>query len=114
MELEAFELVILRRPADAREYDEETIERIQREHLAYNDSLRAAGHVVTNGPVLDQPDESLRGLTVYRTGSLEETRRLAEQDPAVRAGRLAVEVMTWWCPPGTMVRAGKTVTVPDD
>jgi len=114
VELEAFELVILRRPADAREYDEETLERIQREHLAYNDSLRAAGHVVTNGPVLDQPDDSLRGLTFYRTGSLEETRRLAEQDPAVRAGRLAVEVMTWWCPPGTMVRAGKTVTVPDD
>src|SRR5437899_11098130 len=98
MDLEAFELVLLRRPPDAPRYDEETLERIQREHLAYHDSLRAAGHVVGNGPVLDQPDESLRGIAFYRTGSLEEARTLAERDPAVVAGRLAVEVMTWWCP----------------
>ncbi|MDP9341988.1 MAG: YciI family protein [Actinomycetota bacterium] len=112
MELEAFELVILRRPPDAASYDEETLERIQREHLAYQESLRAAGRIVTNGPVLDQPDPSLRGITFYRTGSLEEARRLAEQDPAVRAGRLAVDVMTWLCPPGTMVRPGRPVSEP--
>jgi hypothetical protein len=44
--------------------------------------------VVTNGPVLDQLDESLRGLTFYGTCSLDAARRLAEQDPAVVAGRL--------------------------
>lgn len=113
MDLEAFELVILRRAPDARPYDEETLERIQRDHLAYHASLRAAGRIVTNGPVRDQPDESIRGLTFYRTGSLEETRRLAEQDPAVQARRLAVEVMTWWCPPGTMIRPGRLVSLPE-
>jgi uncharacterized protein YciI len=113
MELEAFELVILRRPPDARAYDDETLDRIQREHLAYHDRLRAEGRVVTNGPVLDQPDESLRGLTFYRTGSLEEARRLAEQDPAVIAGRLVVEVATWWCRAGTMVRPGRPVSEPN-
>jgi uncharacterized protein YciI len=113
VDLESFELVLLRRPDDPRPYDEETLERIQREHLAYLESLRAAGHVVTNGPVLDPPDPSLRGLVFYRTGSLDEARRLAEQDPAVLAGRLAVEVMTWWCRPGTMVRPGQSVSVPE-
>jgi len=113
MDIEAFELVILRRPPDAPAYDDETLDRIQREHLAYGDSLRAAGHTVTNGPVLDQPDESMRGLAFYRTGSLDEARRLAEQDPAVRAGRLVVEVMTWWCRPGTMVRPGRPIALPD-
>jgi len=104
---------MLRRPDAPRWYDEETLERIQREHLAYLESLRAAGHVVTNGPVLDPPDESLRGLVFYRTGSLDEARRLAEQDPAVLAGRLAVEVMTWWCRPDTMVRPGQSVSAPE-
>jgi uncharacterized protein len=113
VDLEAFELVILRRPADAPSYDEETLERIQREHLAYHASLRLSGHIVTNGPVLDQPDESVRGLAFYRTGSLEEARRLAGQDPAVVAGRLAVEVMTWWCPAGTMTQPGRPVPLPD-
>jgi hypothetical protein len=31
---------------------------------------------------------------------LEEARALAEQDPAVGAGRLAVEVLTWYFPRG--------------
>jgi uncharacterized protein YciI len=111
MSLEAYELVMLRRPADAPPYDDETLERIQRDHLAYHARLRAAGQVVTNGPVTDQPDESLRGLTFYRTGSLAEARRLAEADPAVRAGRLAVDVMTWYCPAGTMRRPGRPASL---
>jgi uncharacterized protein len=104
MDLEAYELVLLRRPPDAPSYDEATLQQIQNDHVAYHAELRAAGRVVTNGPVSDQADESLRGLTFYRTGSLEEARRLAMQDPAVRAGRLVVDVMRWYCPAGTMAR----------
>ena len=111
MDRDAFELVVLRRPAQPRDYDEETLANIQRGHLAYHASLRESGQVVTNGPVADQPDESLRGFTFYRTGSLDEARRLAQCDPAVLAGRLEIEVMTWYCPPGTMVSAGKAVTL---
>jgi uncharacterized protein YciI len=109
VELEAFELVLLRRPTDAPVYDEETLERIQADHIQYHAELREAGQVVTNGPLIDQPDESLRGLTFYRTGSLEAARRLAEADPAVRAGRLAVDVMHWYCPAGTMTRPGSSL-----
>lgn len=112
MELEAFELVFLRRPHDAPDYPEDVLERIQEEHLAYHDKLRKAGHVVTNGPVDDQPDPSLRGLTFYRTGSLEQTRQLAEADPAVQAGRLTVEIMTWYCGRGLMVQPGRLISQP--
>jgi uncharacterized protein YciI len=112
VDLEAFELVLLRRPAGAPDYPVDQLERVQREHLAYHARLREAGHVVTNGPVDGQPDPSLRGLTFYRTGSLDQSRRLAEGDPAVQAGRLAVEIMTWYCPAGTMSRPGRAVTLP--
>ena len=112
MDLDAYELVLLIRPADARDYDDVTLERIQREHLAFHAALRARGEVVTNGPLIDAPEPSLRGVTIYRTGSLERARELAEQDPAVVAGRLAVQVMTWWCPSGTMVRSGRAIDVP--
>jgi len=111
VDLEAFELVLLRRPENAPVYDDAELARIQSEHLAHHARLRASGQVVTNGPVQDQPDSSLRGLTFYRTGSLEEARKLAEADPAVRAGRLAVEIMTWYCPPGTMSKPGRAVTL---
>jgi uncharacterized protein YciI len=112
VDLEAFELVLLRRPDRAPDYPDEELDRIQREHLAYHARLREAGHVVTNGPVDDPPDPSLRGLTFYRTGSLDRARQLAGDDPAVRAGRLAVEIMTWYCAPGTMSRPGRAVTLP--
>ena len=111
MDLEAFELVLLRRPDSAPDYPDEEIDRIQREHLAFYAGLRASGQVVTNGPVVEQPDPSLRGLGFYRTGSIERSRELAEADPAVRAGRLAVEIMTWYCPPGTMSQPGRPVTL---
>jgi uncharacterized protein len=112
MDLEAFELVLLRRPGNAPDYPDEVLDRIQDEHVAYHAKLRDSGHVVTNGPVTGQPDSSLRGLTFYRTGSLERSRQLAEDDPAVQAGRLAVEIMTWYCPPGTMSRPGRPVSLP--
>jgi uncharacterized protein YciI len=112
VDLEAFELVLLRRPASVPDYPDEELQRIQREHLAYHARLRETGQVVTNGPVDGQPDPSLRGLAFYRTGSLERSRQLAEADPAVRAGRLAVEIMTWYCPPGTMSRPGRAVSLP--
>jgi uncharacterized protein len=113
MDLQAFELVVLRRPPDATDYDDDTLDRLQREHLAFHAELRERGLVVANGPVMDQPDESLRGLTFYRTGSCEAARAIAEQDPSVRAGRLVVEVMTWWCQPGALRLPGSPVTTDD-
>jgi uncharacterized protein YciI len=112
VDLEAFELVMLRRPPGAPDYPEVELDRIQREHLAYHARLREFGQVVTNGPVDGQPDASLRGLAFYRTGSVEQSRQLADANPAVRAGRLTVEIMTWYCPPGTMSRPGRAVTLP--
>jgi len=111
VDLEAFELVLLRTPENAPAYADAELARIQAEHLAHHDRLRKSGQVVTNGPVRDQLDTSLRGLTFYRTGSLEQALRLAEADPAVQAGRLAVEIMTWYCPPGTMSKPGRPVSV---
>jgi uncharacterized protein YciI len=113
MKLDEFQLVLLRRPPNPTEYDEEASARIQREHLTYYASLRATGAVVTNGPVRDQPDQSLRGLVIFATESLDRAREFAERDPSVLAGRLTFDLMTWWCPPDTMIRAGLPITIDD-
>ncbi len=59
-----------------------------------------------------QPGPSLRGLAFCRTGSLQRSRQLAGAGPAVQAGRLTVQITTWYCPPGTMSRPGRAVTLP--
>lgn len=57
---------------------------------------REARDIVTSGLVSGQPEGWLRGLTFCWTGSLAHARQLAGADLAVRTGRLAVEIMTWY------------------
>lgn len=109
MDMEAYELCILRTPASPAEFDEETEDRLQGQHLAYLRSLHEAGHTCGTGPLGDRPDESLRGLVFYRTGSLERARKLAEQDPAVQAGTLEPMIMTWYTSAGTFSKPGRPV-----
>lgn len=101
MEFDTWALVVLRRPADAPDLPEDELDRLQEQHLAHLAAMHEQGHLAVYGPFSDQPDESLRGMCLYRT-SLEETRSLAEADPSVRAGRLAVDVLTWWTAKGSL------------
>ncbi|MDI3286858.1 YciI family protein [Polyangium sp. 15x6] len=95
MEFEKYQLVLLRRGPRANEIPEAELAAIQKAHIAHLDKMAEEGAIVAAGPFDDQSDDSLRGLALYRVGSVEEARALAEQDPAVKAGRLRVEVMTW-------------------
>jgi uncharacterized protein YciI len=94
MEFDTYSLVLLRRGPRALEFSEAELERLQAQHLAHLDAMREGGVLLVAGPFRDQPDETFRGLCLYRT-DVDETRRLAEQDPSVHAGRMAVDVMTW-------------------
>jgi len=103
LELESYTFVLLRRPPDAPDFPEDELEGLQQQHLAHLDAMRERGALLVAGPFADQPDESWRGFCLYVT-SLEETRALTEQDPSVRAGRLAVDVFTWWTKKGALKR----------
>ena len=101
MELERYTFVLLRRPPAAPDYPEERLDEIQKQHLARLGALSERGVLLLAGPFADQPDEALRGLCIFSTG-LEETRAIMAEDPAVAAGRLAVDVMTWWTQRGSL------------
>ncbi|MFC6155245.1 YciI family protein [Kribbella jiaozuonensis] len=93
--MESLTLVLLRRPATPTDFTEDEADRIQQAHLDFLDGKRAAGVMGAAGPFRDHDDQVLRGLCVYRTG-LEEARKHAAEDPAVQAGMLEAEVITWW------------------
>jgi len=101
MELDGYSFVLLKSGPRAAEFSDNELEILQAEHLAHLDAMREQGHLLAAGPFSEQPDETLRGFCLYRTG-LEETRRLAESDPSVRAGRMAVDVMGWWTKKGSL------------
>lgn len=94
MDFDRYTLVILRRPADAPQLPEDELEAIQERHLAFNAELQDRGIMLAAGPFEDQWDESYRGISIYTT-DLEETRRIAETDPAVVARRLRFDALTW-------------------
>jgi len=62
--LDAYTIVLLRRPKDATEMSERELEALQRDHLAFNARMREAGHALVSGPFADQPDESWRGISI--------------------------------------------------
>jgi len=81
-----------------RNQNEEEAAEIQKRHLEYLSQLYTEGHTSLTGPFAD--DGEIRGIVVYNTATLKQARELAEQDPAVKAGRLEVEVHPWWSAKG--------------
>jgi uncharacterized protein len=101
-EFDSYELVILRRPADPPVFDDETRELLHAQHLGHFATMKDAGYLKVSGPLADQADESMRGICIYQVGSLAEARRLAELDPAIRAGIFEIEVLTWLTAKGAL------------
>ena len=87
-------IVHLRRGTNPPDLAEEESTALHHAHLAHLAELGRQGIIAANGPLLDQSDETIRGMSVY-TVDTTEARRLAEQDPAVRAGRFRVDVARW-------------------
>jgi uncharacterized protein YciI len=67
--------------------------KIQDGHMAHLTAMWKAGKLVLAGPLADDGD--WRGVLIYRTKTLEEAQRLANDDPAVKAGRLVVTMHPW-------------------
>jgi len=75
-------------------------EAIQKGHMANIQRLADLKKLVVAGPFGD--NGTLRGIFVFRVNSIEEARELAASDPAVQAGRLALQIHPWLVPEGIL------------
>ena len=111
--------VLLRRPADAPQMSDVELDALQARHLAYRAGLRREGVLVVNGPLGEQSDLAMRGLSIFAC-DIDEARRLSDGDPSVQAGRLTYDVMEWWVAAGTLAfpeadrQVGRRRAMPDD
>jgi uncharacterized protein YciI len=102
MDFDRFTVVMLLTPDDPPELDDAAAAELQDRHLAFLAELHDAGHLLAAGPA-GKPDQKrqIRGISLFR-GDPEESRALAEQDPAVQAGVFELEVMPWMMPAGAL------------
>jgi uncharacterized protein YciI len=75
-------------------------EELQKAHIANIVRLANLKKLVVAGPFGD--NGQLRGIFVFKVASLEEARALTETDPAVKAGRLAIDLHPWLVPEGVL------------
>jgi uncharacterized protein YciI len=94
-------IIFLIRPADAPTYSDEELDRLQIEHLTYLRGLKEEGVLIANGPLDDQTDVRMRGISIYVL-PLEEALERANDDPMVHAGRFEIRGAQWLTAAGTI------------
>lgn len=94
--------VVFLKSGPERSQSKEDAQKIQQQHMQHLEKLALQGKTSITGPMGDDGD--IRGIVVFNTATAEEARRLAEQDPAVKAGRLVVKVHPWWAAKGSKLR----------
>ncbi|MGO9560103.1 MAG: YciI family protein [Acidimicrobiales bacterium] len=99
-DFDTYELVLLLRVAEPPELDEAASDLLQSQHLGFFAKMREGGYMTVAGPIVG--GDEIAGISIYRVGSIEKARALAEDDPAVRAGRHAIRVMKWYTEKGAV------------
>jgi uncharacterized protein YciI len=85
-----------------RGHDELEAAKIQEQHLAYLAEMYQNGYTCITGPFGDEGKS--RGIVIYAVATKEKASQLANQDPAVQAGRLVVEIRPWWSMVGSTLK----------
>ncbi|MFM6975399.1 MAG: YciI family protein [Sphingobacteriaceae bacterium] len=96
-QLKQYFFVMLSRGA-YQDQDKETLRNLQNGHMAHMQQMANAGKLNIAGPFAD--NGQWRGIWIFKTESIEETKLLVEQDPMVKAGRLKYEIHPWWSQKG--------------
>lgn len=100
-EMKQYFLVLLKR-GPIRNQDSTTAAELQKGHLANIDRLFNEGKIDMAGPM--GHDGDLRGIFVFNCETYDEVVTHCATDPAIKAGRLIVEIYPWWSAKGVKLR----------
>ncbi len=96
-EMKQYWMVFLKKGPN-RDHDSTTAAEIQKKHLENIGRLADIGKILVADPFGDDGDP--RGIFIMDCKDEAEVKELCASDPAVKAGRLAVEIRPWWTAKG--------------
>lgn len=105
LDLETYWFGFLRTPANAPTFDEAKSKEIQAGHMANINAMAATGDLVLAGPIAEKGD--FRGVFIFRTKDKAKVEEMASKDPAIKAGRLKLELFQWQTAKGTFPKKPK-------
>lgn len=97
-DMKTYYMVFLKK-GPIRNQDSASVAKIQEQHLAHLSLMYEKKKMCIAGPFMEDGD--IRGICVYATETADEAKQLAEADPAVKCGRLQVEVHAWYAAKGS-------------
>jgi uncharacterized protein len=77
-----------------RDQDSATAAELQKAHLENINRMAEEGKLIVAGPFMDDGD--VRGIYIFNVATVEEAKALTATDPAVKAGRLEMELHPWY------------------
>jgi uncharacterized protein len=77
-----------------RNLSKEETNKLQRAHLDNIHKMVENGVLLLAGPLLD--DSNISGIYIFNIDSVEEAQKIAESDPAIKAGSLVLEIHPWY------------------
>lgn len=92
----------LMRVSDKPELDSVKVMEIQQAHQDYMSENAKTGTLLMAGPFGD--DGNMRGIVIYDVATKAEADSIISNDPAVKAGRLAIDVKPWWAAKGSVLK----------
>ena len=87
-------VILLTRHPSPPDLSEETLDRLQVEHLLFLRDRMAEGVLIANGPLRDQTDQRYRGISIYAL-PLDEALAVANADPFALAGWVQIHGGRW-------------------
>lgn len=102
LKLDTVYLGFLKRGPNRKEGDGKTpeVQELQKAHIANINRLAELKKLVVAGPFGDNGE--LRGIFVFRVGSLKEAEELSATDPMIKIERLRLELHEWRVPQGVI------------
>lgn len=102
MRFDQHTVVLLTVDPNAPDMTDEEKAALQDAHLSFTADMIEQGHIMAAGPTVGPDAGQMSGISIWSVDAAT-VGRLCAQDPAVRAGRLMPQILTWMVPGGQLL-----------